>query len=109
MGPFLEEVARGSFAAATANFEGPSALCCWWRPGWSTTTGVRVQMPLLSRSHPKGDDRTRRRSVRRVEAAGFPHDNGWRDFDFDANPDIDRPPSTPSQAAAGSAPVSRCA
>ena len=34
------------------------------------------------------DDRTRRRSVRRVKAAGFPRDKWLGDFDFDANPNI---------------------
>src|SRR6478736_5550108 len=34
------------------------------------------------------DDRTRRRSVRRVKAAGFPRDKWLADFDFDANPNI---------------------
>ena len=32
------------------------------------------------------DDRARRRSARRVKAAGFPRDKWVRDFDFDANP-----------------------
>ena len=34
------------------------------------------------------DDRTRRRSIRRVKAAGFPRDRWLADFDFDANPNI---------------------
>ena len=34
------------------------------------------------------DDRTRRRSIRRVKAAGFPRDKWLADFDFDANPNI---------------------
>ncbi|MDT5301364.1 MAG: hypothetical protein QOG79_4606 [Mycobacterium sp.] len=34
------------------------------------------------------DDRTRRRSVRRVKAAGFPRQKWLGDFDFDANPNI---------------------
>jgi DNA replication protein DnaC len=34
------------------------------------------------------DDRTRRRSVRRVKAAGFPREKWLGDFDFDANPNI---------------------
>ncbi|MBJ8340858.1 IS21-like element helper ATPase IstB [Antrihabitans sp. YC3-6] len=34
------------------------------------------------------DDRARRRSVRRVKAAGFPRDKWLADFDFEANPNI---------------------
>lgn len=34
------------------------------------------------------DDRTRRRSIRRVKAAGFPRPKWLGDFDFDANPNI---------------------
>ena len=34
------------------------------------------------------DDRNRRRSVRRVKAAGFPRQKYLQDFDFDANPNI---------------------
>ena len=34
------------------------------------------------------DDRTRRRTVRRVKAAGFPREKWLGDFDFDANPNI---------------------
>ncbi len=34
------------------------------------------------------DDRNRRRSVRRVKAAGFPREKWLADFDFDANPNI---------------------
>lgn len=34
------------------------------------------------------DDRTRRRSIRRVKAAGFPRTKWLADFDFDANPNI---------------------
>ena len=34
------------------------------------------------------DDRNRRRSVRRVKAAGFPREKWLNDFDFDANPNI---------------------
>jgi DNA replication protein DnaC len=34
------------------------------------------------------DDRDRRRSVRRVKAAGFPREKWLADFDFEANPDI---------------------
>lgn len=35
------------------------------------------------------DDRLRRRSERRIRAAGFPRDKSLRAFDFDANPNID--------------------
>ncbi|CAM4365952.1 IstB-like ATP-binding domain-containing protein [Nocardia ninae] len=35
------------------------------------------------------DDRARRRSERRIRAAGFPRDKSLRAFDFDANPSID--------------------
>lgn len=35
------------------------------------------------------DDRSRRRSERRVKAANFPREKSLRAFDFDANPDID--------------------
>ncbi|MFD8483603.1 IS21-like element helper ATPase IstB [Kitasatospora sp. NPDC059673] len=35
------------------------------------------------------DDRARRRSERRIKAAGFPRDKSLRTFDFDANPNID--------------------
>lgn len=35
------------------------------------------------------DDRARRRSERRIRAAGFPRDKSLRSFDFDANPNID--------------------
>jgi len=34
------------------------------------------------------DDRARRRSARRVKAAGFPRDKWIGDFDFDANPNV---------------------
>lgn len=34
------------------------------------------------------DDRTQRRSIRRVKAAGFPRPKWLADFDFDANPNI---------------------
>jgi len=55
------------------------------------------------------DDRTRRRSVRRVKAAGFPRDKWLADFDFDANPNIN--PATIHTLAgwAGSAPGNRYA
>lgn len=35
------------------------------------------------------DDRARRRSERRIKAAGFPRDKSLRTFDFDANSNID--------------------
>jgi DNA replication protein DnaC len=35
------------------------------------------------------DDRARRRSERRIKAAGFPREKSLRAFDFDANPNID--------------------
>ncbi|MGW7312321.1 IS21-like element helper ATPase IstB [Streptomyces sp. NPDC054865] len=35
------------------------------------------------------DDRSRRRSERRIKAAGFPRDKSLRSFDFDANPNLD--------------------
>ena len=35
------------------------------------------------------DDRARRRSERRIKAAGFPREKSLRSFDFDANPAID--------------------
>lgn len=35
------------------------------------------------------DDRARRRSERRIKAAGSPRDKSLRTSDFDANPDID--------------------
>jgi DNA replication protein DnaC len=35
------------------------------------------------------DDRARRRSERRIKAAGFPRDKSLRQFDFDANPALD--------------------
>ena len=42
------------------------------------------------------DDRARRRSERRIKAAGFPREKSLRTFDFAANPNIDpaveRPP-----------------
>ncbi|MDH6122894.1 DNA replication protein DnaC [Kitasatospora sp. GAS204A] len=38
---------------------------------------------------PECDDRARRRSERRIKAAGFPRDKSLRAFDFDANPAID--------------------
>jgi DNA replication protein DnaC len=45
------------------------------------------------------DDRSRRRSIRRVKAAGFPREKWLGDFDFDANPNIN--PATISQLATG--------
>ncbi len=35
------------------------------------------------------DDRARRRSERRIRAAGFPREKSVRSFDFDANPNVD--------------------
>lgn len=35
------------------------------------------------------DDRARRRSERRIRAAGFPRDKSLRAFDFEANPNVD--------------------
>lgn len=35
------------------------------------------------------DDRARRRSERRIKAAGFPREKSLRAFDLDANPNID--------------------
>lgn len=35
------------------------------------------------------DDRARRRSERRIKAAAFPRDKSLRDFDFEANPNVD--------------------
>ena len=35
------------------------------------------------------DDRARRRSERRIKAAGFPREKSLRTFDFDANPSVD--------------------
>ena len=45
------------------------------------------------------DDRSRRRSIRRVKAAGFPREKWLGDFDFDANPNIN--PATIAQLATG--------
>jgi DNA replication protein DnaC len=45
------------------------------------------------------DDRDRRRSARRVKAAGFPREKWLEDFDFDANPAIN--PATINTLAAG--------
>lgn len=45
------------------------------------------------------DDRARRRSERRIRAAGFPRDKSLRAFDFDANPNID--PATINTLATG--------
>lgn len=35
------------------------------------------------------DDRARRRSERRIKAAGFPRDKSLRAFDYEANPNVD--------------------
>jgi len=53
------------------------------------------------------DDRTRRRSVRRVKAAGFPREKWLGDFDFDANPNIN-PATIHTLAKCGCARVSPC-
>lgn len=45
------------------------------------------------------DDRKRRRSTRRVKAAGFPREKWLADFDFDANPTIN--PATIHTVATG--------
>jgi DNA replication protein DnaC len=37
---------------------------------------------------PECDDRDRRRSERRIKAAGFPRQKWLQDFDFDANPAV---------------------
>ncbi|PNE39957.1 MULTISPECIES: IS21-like element helper ATPase IstB [Streptomyces] len=66
---------------------------------------IRAQFPELSESAAREqmsylgflsellmaecDDRARRRSERRIKAAGFPRDKSLRKFDFDANPNID--------------------
>lgn len=70
-----------------------------WRPGArAAVTAEREQMSylgflaelLLAEFLPaERDDRARRRSERRIKAAGFPRDKSLRKFDFDANPNID--------------------
>uniref|UniRef100_UPI001E47B2D0 IS21-like element helper ATPase IstB n=2 Tax=Nocardia TaxID=1817 RepID=UPI001E47B2D0 len=45
------------------------------------------------------DDRARRRSERRIRAAGFPRDKSLRAFNFDANPNVD--PATINTLATG--------
>ena len=45
------------------------------------------------------DDRDRRRSARRVKAAGFPREKWLEDFDFNANPNIN--PATVNTLASG--------
>lgn len=56
-------------------------------------TATREQMPyrafLAELLMTECDDRARRRSERRIRAAGFPRDKLLRAFDFDANPNID--------------------
>jgi DNA replication protein DnaC len=37
------------------------------------------------------DDRARRRSERRIKATRFPRHKSLRDFDFEANPNVDPP------------------
>ena len=72
-----------------------------------SVTGVRCPVPGSSRYSQAGmaratsrarlaellmaecDDRARRRSERRIKAAGFPRQKSLRAFDFDANPNID--------------------
>ncbi len=54
------------------------------------------------------DDRARRRSERRIKAAGFPREKSLRSFDFDANP-TSTPRPSPSPAASGSRRASRSA
>jgi DNA replication protein DnaC len=49
------------------------------------------------------DDRDRRSYTRRVKAANFPRDKWLGDFDFDANPNINPPPSTHRPPGNGSA------
>lgn len=44
---------------------------------------------LLELLRAECDDRARRRSERRIKAAGFPRDKSLRKFDFDGNPNID--------------------
>lgn len=48
------------------------------------------------------DDRARRRSERRIKAAGLPRDKSLRKFVFDANPNIDPAIATSSPNANGS-------
>jgi len=55
------------------------------------------------------EDRDQRRTVRRIKEAGFPRSKSLADFDYDANPNINPPPSTPCPPAGGSAPGSRYA
>ena len=45
------------------------------------------------------DDRSRRRSARRVKAAGFPREKWLGDFDYDANPNVN--PATIHALASG--------
>ncbi len=54
------------------------------------------------------DDRARRRSERRIRAAGFPRDKSLRAFDFDANPASTPRSSTPWRPADGSRKGCRC-
>jgi DNA replication protein DnaC len=57
------------------------------------TTAAREQMTyrgfLAELLMAECDDRARRRSKRRIKAAGFPRQKALRDFDFDANSSID--------------------
>ncbi|OAH14324.1 transposase [Streptomyces jeddahensis] len=54
------------------------------------------------------DDRNRRRSERRIKAAGFPREKALRTFDFDANPTIDPAAIHTLARATGAAKGFRC-
>jgi DNA replication protein DnaC len=54
------------------------------------------------------NDRDRRRSVRRVKAAGFPREKWLADFDFEANSDINPAIIHTLAPVIGSAKVNRC-
>ena len=55
------------------------------------------------------DDRTQRRAIRRLNAAGFPRPKRLEDFDFTANPAINPATIAPARRrATGSATASRC-
>jgi DNA replication protein DnaC len=54
------------------------------------------------------DDRDRRRSARRVKAAGFPREKWLSDFDYAANPNVSPAMINTSPAATGYARESRC-
>ncbi|GCB59627.1 hypothetical protein HND25_26655 [Rhodococcus erythropolis] len=55
------------------------------------------------------DDRDRRSVVQRIKGAGFPREKWLAEFDFDANPNINLPPSARSPPATGSAKANPCA